>query len=296
MKQGNVMKNYISIITFFFTLIVIIYTENSFAKSSVWKVTKDDDFVYIGGTIHILPPSEFPLPSEFNQAYNHTDSLVLETKLPDESDVQLQMQMMQAMMYSNGKSLKTVLSKRTYKKLQDHIADLGVDIAMFESFKPGALMSMLAMLEAQKAQLSGEGVDVYFTQKAKADSRKVAYLESAEFQINMLANLGKGHEDQFIKANLKQLHDFKPMFLKMIKAWRAGNTDKLIKLAIKPMQEDPKSFKVMLTDRNRNWVPHIEAMFHDADKEFVLVGVAHLVGTDNVLSLLKRKGYQVSKL
>jgi len=270
------------------------------ANSSVWKITKGNDFVYIAGTIHILPSSEFPLPKEFDQAYQATNNLVLETKVPDESDVDLQVKMMQAMTYNDGQSLKSVLSKRTYQQLQRHIAALGADLAMFELFKPGALVSMLAMLEAQKAQLSGEGVDSYFSKRAIENNKAVAYLESVEFQMNMLANMGRGHEDQFIKSNLKQMKDFKPMFVKLIDAWRRGDTITLSKLAIEPMLDDPKSLKTLLTDRNRNWISQIESMFtangKGSDKEFILVGIAHLVGRDNVLSLLKAKGYRVEKL
>jgi uncharacterized protein YbaP (TraB family) len=270
------------------------------AKSSVWKVSKGSDFVYIAGTIHILPPSAFPLPEAFQQAYKATNSLVFETKLPDESDMALQVQMMQAMMYNNGQSLRSVLSKRTYQQLQKHITSLGADVAMFELFKPGALVSMLAMLEAQKAQLSGEGVDVYFNKKGLTDNKTITYLETTQFQMNMLASMGQGHEDKFVKSNLKQMKDFKAMFIKLMKAWRKGDTTKLTKLAIEPMQDDPKSFRTLLTDRNRNWVPQIERMFADtgrnSNKEFVLVGVAHLVGPSNVLALLKRKGYRIEQL
>lgn len=270
------------------------------AKSSVWKVSKGDDYIYIGGTIHILPPSSFPLPVEFNQAYQASTSLVFETKLPDESDMTMQLEMMQAMMYRNGQSLSTVLSKRTHQQLQRYLASLGADLALFELFKPGALVSVLAMLEAQKAQLSGEGVDAYFNNKAVVDHKKITYLETTTFQMNMLASMGKGHEDKFIKSNLKQMENFKSMFVKLIDAWRKGDTAKLAQLAIEPMQEDPQSLKTLLTDRNRNWVPQIERMFtaneRNNEKEFVLVGVAHLVGQNNVLSLLKRKGYQVVPL
>lgn len=295
------MKNAKILIVLVFTLITTSFFVSSVAaKSSVWKVSKGNDFVYIAGTIHILPPSEFPLPKEFNQAYKATNTLVFETKLPDTSDMTAQVKMMQAMMYKNGKSLTSVLSKRTYQQLQRYVATLGADISMFELFKPGALVSMLAMLEAQKAQLSGEGVDVYFNNKALTDNKPIIYLESIEFQMNMLGNMGKGHEDKFIKSNLKQMKDFKIMFEKLIDAWRRGDTTRLTKLAIEPMQEDPKSLKTLLTDRNQNWLPLIEGMFANNakknDKEFVLVGVAHLVGRGNVLSLLKRKGYRVEQL
>ncbi len=269
------------------------------AQSSVWKVSKGNDHIYVGGTVHILPASEFPLPKEFDEAYKKSDSIVLETKLPEASDSAFQMKMMQQMAYGNGKTIGDYISAQTLNKLSQHIAALGVDLAMFEGFKPGFLVTMLALLEAQKAQLSGEGVDVFYSKQANNDKKAIAYLESAEFQMNMIAALGTGDEDRFIKSNLGQMKDFKAMFLALLKAWRVGDEQQLNKLAILPMKDDPKTLKQLLTDRNKNWLPHIERMFagngKSSDTEFVLVGVAHLVGDKSVLSLLKAKGYRVEK-
>ncbi len=266
------------------------------ADTSVWKVTKGNDHIHIGGTVHILPPSEFPLPAEFEQAYKQSDAIVLETKLPDPSDSAFQMKVMQTMAYSNGKTIAEFLSAKTKAQLSDYVASLGADFAMFASFKPGFLVTMLTMLEAQKAQLSGEGVDIFYSKKASTDNKKIEYFETADFQMNMIAQMGVGNEERFIKLNLEQMQDFKGVFLGLLKAWRAGDTEQLNKLAIEPMKEDPETVKLMLTDRNKNWIKDIDKMFTDNDKEFVLVGVAHLVGDNNVLALLKNKGYQIEKL
>ena len=133
------------------------------AQSSVWKVSKGNDHIFIGGTVHILPPSEFPLPKEFEQAYKESDSIVLEAKLPDASDAEFQMSMMQQMTYDNGKTISNFLTPKTQQQLNDYVSSLGVNLAMFEHFKPGFLVTMLALLEAQKAQLSGEGVDIFYS-------------------------------------------------------------------------------------------------------------------------------------
>lgn len=269
---------------------------NVLAQSSVWQVSKDKDHIYIGGTVHILPASEFPLPKEFETAYQNSDAIVLETKLPDSSDMAFQMQMMQQMTYSNGKNINDYLTNGTQRKLSEHLNHLGADIVMFQHFKPGFLMTMIALFEAKKAGLSGEGVDMFYSNKANRDKKKIEYFESAEFQMQMIERLGKGSEDKFIKANLSQMSDFKTMFTALLSAWRSGNEQKLVKLAITPLKADPQSLKLMLTDRNRSWVQDIDKMFKDSDKEFVLVGVAHLVGKNSVLDLLKAKGYQVTKL
>jgi len=271
---------------------------NALAESSVWKVSKGGDHIFIGGTVHILPATEFPLPKEFDIAYKQSDSIVLETKLPDANDTAFQMQMMQQMAYKEGKKITDFLSKRTQQKLNNYLTSLGVDMMMFERFKPGFLVTMFAMLEAQKAQLSGEGVDIFYSKQANSDKKSIAYLETAEFQMNMIASMGKGDEDKFMKSNLAQMKDFKVSFLGILKAWRAGDVEQLNELAFEPMKDDPKTVKTLLTDRNRNWIPHIERMFTNNanNKEFVLVGVAHLVGNKSVLALLKAKGYRVNKL
>ncbi len=266
------------------------------AESSVWKVTKGNDYIYIGGTVHILPPSEFPLPAEFEQAYKKSDAIVLETKLPDPSDSAFQMKMMQTMAYSNGKTITEFISPKTQQQLTEYVTSLGADFTMLAGFKPGFLVTMLTMLEAQKAQLSGEGVDMFYSNKASQDNKAIEYFETADFQMNMIAEMGMGNEEKFIKSNIEQMQDFKKVFLGLLKAWRAGDTEQLNKLALEPMKEDPETVKLMLTDRNKNWIKDIDKMFTDNDKEFVLVGVAHLVGDDNVLALLKNKGYQINKI
>jgi len=51
-----------------------------------------------------------------------------------------------------------------------------------------------------------------------------------------------------------------------------------------------------LRQRNLKWMPQIEAMLRDSDREFVLVGAAHLVGEDGLLEMLQARGYDVSQL
>ncbi len=274
----------------------IVVTTSTQASTSVWKVSKGNDHIFVGGTVHILPDSEFPLPKEFEQAYQQADSLVLETKLPNKDDAAMQAKMMKYMLYSDGEKVGDSLSEKTQRRLKNYVSSLGADLAMFERFKPGFLVTVFAMMEAQKAQLSGAGVDVFYSDKAVSDKKAIEYFETAEFQMAMIASMGEGDEERFIQSSLDQMNDFKQLFLDLLIAWRSGDAEQLNKLAIVPMKEDPNTLKALLTNRNKNWIPAIQAMFGDKDREFVLVGVAHLVGDDNLLALLEAKGYQIERL
>ena len=59
------------------------------------------------------------------------------------------------------------------------------------------------------------------------------------------------------------------------------------------VKDDPQLYQRLLVDRNRTWLPKIEALFARAGRAFVVVGAAHLVGPDGLLALLRAKGYQV---
>jgi len=276
-----------------FTMLVTLSTFAS-SNSSVWKVSKGNDHVFIGGTIHILPEEEFPLPDEFMNAYKNTDEVILEAQLPDPSDMAAQQAMITQMSYSEGKSLQNVLMPDTYKLLAKYFEVMGLDVAQFNGFKPGFIVSLMAIIELQKAEISGEGVDAFFETLATKDAKKIDYLETAEMQFTMLSELGEGYEDEFIKGSIELNSSFTDFFQNTLDAWRSGDAKSLETLInTATLEADEKSYDALFSQRNKNWVPKIEALFNDNDKEFVLVGAGHLFGKDGLIKLLKSKGYTV---
>ena len=45
------------------------------ADSSVWAISSSGNTLYLGGTIHMLRPSDYPLPEEYEQAYQDSSGL-----------------------------------------------------------------------------------------------------------------------------------------------------------------------------------------------------------------------------
>ncbi len=87
------------------------------AASSVWKVSKGDDHVYVGGTVHLLPASDSALPAEFELAYQQADTLVLEAKMPDRTDQQATMAMLQKLSYGADEKLSKKISPKLFQQL-----------------------------------------------------------------------------------------------------------------------------------------------------------------------------------
>jgi uncharacterized protein YbaP (TraB family) len=50
-----------------------------YAETSVWKISNGDNVLYIGGTVHVLRASDYPLPDAFDTAFEKSDIMVFET-------------------------------------------------------------------------------------------------------------------------------------------------------------------------------------------------------------------------
>ena len=66
-------------------------------------------------------------------------------------------------------------------------------------------------------------------------------------------------------------------------------------IVLRDLKEEPHMYQVLLGDRNRAWLPQVEALLSRPRPAFVLVGAAHLVGADGLLAMLKAKGYSVEQ-
>lgn len=278
-------------------LVLNLTSVTALATTAVWKVSKGEDYLYLGGTAYLLPESAFPLPMEFEFAYQQTDKLILETTFPDQADKQFQQSMLAAFRYQDSTTLEQLLSKEVYQGLSQYFAGFGIPIEQLRAFRPGFIMAQLTVLAAVQANMAGMGVDHYFAAKAKKEGRATAYLETLELQLQLLAGLGEGYEDDFLRYQLEQSKQFAELYEKMLSAWRSGDLDTLNKLVIEPVKAaDPQTYKTLYVQRNQNWLPKIEQLFGNEYHELVLVGAGHLAGEDSLLVLLAQAGYQLEQI
>jgi len=268
-----------------------------YADTSVWEVKSGSNVVYLGGTVHLLRPSDYPLPEEFEQAYNNSSRVYFETDISSMNDLSVQMQMLQQLTYSDERTLKSVLSDEAYAALSVYTAELGLPLMMMEKFKPGMIISTLQVLEFQSMGFTPQGVDMHFNEKAQTDGKYIGQFETIQEQIGFLAAMGEGNESEFILLSLEELEDTDTMMTQMVAAWRDGNADELARLFVNDMRDQaPELYESLLLQRNRNWLPDIEGMLRNGETEFVLVGAAHLVGPEGLVAMLSAKGYQVRRL
>lgn len=272
-------------------------TSSLSAQTSVWKVTKGDSAVYLGGTCHVLRPADLPLPPEFDQAYAAAKTVVFETDLARMQSPEMQQVVMQRGMFTDGTTLEQALSPEAWTALQKYCEQRQFPIDQLRPMRPWLLTVMLAMIELQKLGVSQQGADVIYFQRAKADGKPVGELETFERQVDYITGMAGDRPNELVLNSLTDLDELQKEFPELIAAWRKGDLATLERLMNRDLLEKyPELHRKLLVERNDAWLPVIEKLLATPDVEFVLAGVGHMSGSEGLIARLRERGCQVEQI
>jgi uncharacterized protein YbaP (TraB family) len=270
--------------------------ETALSKSCLWEVETSSTMVFLLGSVHFLKSSAYPLAPEIDRAYASSQRLVFETDLEAMMDPTILAKMMELGVYPEGQDLFQHVSGTTRKNLEKKLQELGLAPAYFSRFKPWFLAVNLTTLELQRLGFDPlYGIDLHFYTKAKTDEKELAYLESVEYQLNLLGKMSAQDQKAFLNQTLKDLDILGQLTDDMMTAWQNGDADALYELLIKSFEDYPGIEDRLLTRRNKDWLQKIEKMLKEPKVTMVVVGAGHLIGPDSVVQLLKQKGYEVKQ-
>jgi len=264
------------------------------ADSSVWKAEKDGKYIYLGGTVHVLSKDDYPLPEEYEQAYQKSEAVFFEVDIKKMKDPETAEALMPLLMAEEGETLDRVLKPETMKALEAFTKERGLPMAVINGFNPSGVYLVLMSMELMAMGMTDSGVDEFYDTKAREDKKTLGQMETIEEQMAFFSTIGEGNPDQLIMYTLRDLADMPKMMKDMKDAWRSGDRAKYRELLLEPFVKDyPKAYEALLVERNNNWMPKIEALFETPEIELVLVGALHMIGKDGLLQQLEKKGYTV---
>jgi uncharacterized protein YbaP (TraB family) len=266
------------------------------AQSSVWKLTKDGGSLYLGGSVHALRAADYPIPGEFDLAFERSDMLILETDINRLTDSDVALQLTAKMFLPDNETLETVLHEETFKKLADRCAKSGISVETLMRYTPSIVVHLLGSLQTRQFGFSEPGADLFYASRAKKTSKAMGFLEPLETQIDLLTNAGSGFADEYVLYSLNGWDKTESVLNDFVTEWKKGSGKKLT-LELKGMKETyPLVYRSMFLDRNNNWIPVIESYLDTPEIEFVIAGLGHFYGPDGLLAQLRDRGYRIEQL
>lgn len=278
--------------------ITIVFSTAVYAETSVWKLDGDNGSFYLAGSCHVLRKSDYPLPEEFESAYENADQVIFETDIEALMSQEIQLLLISKGMYTGGDTLEKKLSKKSYASLVKYCNDRSMSIDLFQSFKPWMVAMTFLVLELANNGISAaDGLDMYFSNKAKKDGKQTGGLEDVYRHIELVSSFEEEFDDSIIESFIQEVGKVQVIMEDLIKSWRAGDEAGIDEYISENLRKEfPKLYKRLITDRNRDWIPHLETLMDSGKRTLVIVGVGHLVGKDSVINLLKSKGYKIKKM
>lgn len=270
-------------------------SDSEAGTACVWKVSDANGRVlYLGGSIHALQSTDYPLPAAYNVAFDSSTRLVFED---DPNRARESGNVFQKLaQYPKGDSLKSHVDPRTYDYMRRLFGLMGVSEGNFSKFRAWALVLMLQAPDLHG--LSGDlGIEGFLEKRAQARSKPISGLESTREHIQVFSGLtDRQAEALLLLMFIPNEPGERDGFAQMIKSWRRGDVESLTRRVRNGFREFPAMGERVLSARNRAWMPKIEAYVRSGQTYFVVVGAGHLGGSDGLLALLRTRGYHLEQM
>lgn len=261
----------------------------------LWTVTDGaGSTAYLVGSIHALTSDVYPLPQAMDEALLQSKVLVEEILLDEAAEPALATQMLSKATLPQGTTLQRLISPQQYAQVTAFAGRSGLPMTMVRQLKPWMVAILLSMATLTQAGYDpAKGIDRYFFDKARAAGMPVRALESIDDQIGRLDGLSTDEQVLLLSEMVSEADALVRDVGTMVTRWRMGDAAGLASLLRPSMHAFPGLEERLLIERNRAWVPPIERCVRERQGCLVVVGAAHLVGRDSVVSLLRGRGLQV---
>lgn len=277
-------------ISIFSVFLSLFFSFNIHANAQInrpllFEIQKNGNTAYLLGTIH-TGYGYSSLPSYVSEKIDTAGTLVIESDL-DAAQVLFQSKFP----LPSPVSLKSQLTEGQWKILVAELTPLGATEEKLDTFYPFVATSLLSLVQLPQI---ADPMDVTIAQIAKATGKQLDFLESAEAALNVL-EVTQGLD--VLKATLDTPKaEVVNSTDALLKTYLDGDEEALLLLVKNEKTLSPNGFKVLITDRNKAWIPEINRIVQNSGVEFFAFGAGHLGGTDGVIALLKNNGFAVNRI
>lgn len=260
-------------------------------NSLLYKVSGENGKVaYIYGTMHMLPDSLFYFPPKLEKILSKSSELVLEIdNISDRSKAESLLTLKEGScfdLFTPVQKDSVIQWGSTLLRMKPEAFEKG-----FTSKKPFTLMQL-----SMQGMMNGPVKFMELELMGRAANYKlpISGLETMEFQISVFDNLPDSVMNVMIMDLIRHPESNKASYAEMYAMYQQQNVEALAKL-VESSDEMAGSTDVLLTQRNKNWIPGIEQKMSKTGC-FVAVGAGHLGGAQGILQLLRDKGYKVTPI
>ena len=261
----------------------------------LWKFESKTASVYLAGSVHVMKPTLYPLPSQFDAAFAKADRLVIEVNTDAIAPDALSEKVRAYALLPSGQTLTTVLKPEALASVDSYLTSQGASIDAFSALKPAMLATELAVSRLSALGYMPQfGLEEHF--KDGLAGRPVFELETIDEQFAVLTSPPMAVQEQMLVETVDQMSTIEPIVTGMVVAWLSGDEREFRRLFDLENGDSPdmRAFsRKLIEDRNVAMADKVAGYLTNlSGTTFVLVGSAHLTGPEGVVALLEARGFR----
>jgi uncharacterized protein YbaP (TraB family) len=264
---------------------------------ALWKVRSGESTVYIFGSLHILPPSYEWRSPQIESAIAASDIFVFEVPVDEDAATRQKAFIVQNGLLPRGASLRKVLNRIEFDTYSRILLGAGLKPEHFTRYRPWLAAVVVGLAYVHRRDLTMlDGVDDQIIEQAEAQGKELRYLESIEDQMKLLVMGDDLAQIRALKRQLVSLPQSVSHTKDLVDTWAEGDAERFAALIERDFAGHVEAQDLLISNRNRTWVPKVEELLHSGKTAMVTVGAAHIGGPKGVISLLCAKGHEVERI
>lgn len=279
-------------------------------RGLLWRATRGDAVVHIVGTYHLDDPRHGAIFDRIAPLIDAAETVLVEAGPAEEAALMDEMARDPSMLViTEGPTLREALPDPEWALLSDAMRARGMPPFLVSKFQPWYVSMLLAVPACGMAEmaLDGGGLDGMVIAHAAARGLPLQPLESHQTVIRMFEAIPFEEQLGMIRSSLAMEPQAEDYAVTLADAYFAEEHQLIWQMTQRMARQMPgadpvqmerdfaRMEQVMMTDRNRAWIPVIEAAAEQGPA-FAAFGALHLPGEAGVLRLLEEAGFTLERL
>ena len=297
MIRHHAVRAAVLLAVFLFLLPAGVLAQSAAPSPALWRIREGGSTVYLFGSLHILPQSFLWRAPEIETAISASDIFVFEVPVNDAATARQKDFIVKNGLLPRGASLRKVLNRIEFDTYSRILLGAGLKPEHFTRYRPWLAAVVVGLAYVHHRDITTlRGVDDEIIEQAQAEGKELRYLEQIEDQMKLLV---MGNDIDQIKALKRQLVSLPEAAIHtedLVHTWAQGDAERFASLIERDFAGHVEAQDLLISNRNRNWVPSISELLQSGKTAMVTVGAAHFGGVKGLISLLCAGGHDVDRI
>ena len=268
------------------------------ATPALWRVKHGSSTLYLFGSLHILPDGYAWRTPAINAALDESDLFIFEVPVDEAALRDEKEYIIQNGILPRRQSLRTLLTPTEFETYSAVLRRAGLRPEQFERYRPWLAAVMVGLAYLHRTDLASlKGADDELMDYARDHGHQLLYLESMKEQMDLLTSGDERGHLRALKNLIVRLPSSREEEKLLLETWAKGDVSRFTAILEAYFKDRPEAQELLINRRNRNWIASFKQFLgRDGATAMVTVGAAHIGGSNGLVALLCREGYEVSLL